>query len=182
MLIGQKAPNFKSQAVVNGEIKTISLDDYKDKYKVLFFYPLDFTFICPTELIAFQDNLNDFDSKDCVTIGVSVDSVYSHLAWLNTPREKGGIEGVTYPLVSDLTKEISKSYDVLKEDEGIAYRAVFILNKENIVQSIYVNNLSIGRSTKEILRLIDALKFTEDKGQVCPANWKKGESGINLPS
>lgn len=178
MLLGKKAPNFTAQAVINGQIKNISLEDYKDKYKVIFFYPLDFTFVCPTEILAFQDKLKEFEKKDCVVLGISVDSVFSHLAWTKIPRDKGGISGIEFPLISDLTKDISKSYDVLKEDEGVAFRAAFILDKNNTVQSIYANNLSIGRNVNEVLRLLEAIQFTETHGELCPVNWQPGQPGI----
>jgi len=177
--VGKKGPNFNCQAVVDGQIKTISLSDFEGKYKVIFFYPLDFTFVCPTELHAFQELLPEFEKRNTQLLGVSVDSVYSHLAWLKTPRAKGGIEGVSYPLISDINKTISKEYGVLDESQGVALRGVFILDKDNCIQSLTVNNLSLGRNIHEFVRLIDALQHVEKYGQVCPANWNLGEKAMN---
>lgn len=178
MIIGKKAPFFKAQAVVNNAIKEISLDDFNGKYKVIFFYPLDFSFICPTELKAFQEKLDEFKKRDTIVLGISVDSVYSHLAWLSMDSDKGGIKEIEYPLISDITKSIASSYGVLNEEKGVAYRGVFIIDKNNIVQAICVNNLSIGRNINEVLRLIEAVQFSESHGQMCPANWHEGQSGI----
>lgn len=179
VLTGRQAPDFKADAVVNGEIKAgVSLSDYKGKYVILFFYPLDFTFVCPTELHAFQDKLGEFEKRGAQVIGVSVDSKFSHLAWINTPKKEGGIEGVTYPLVSDLNKTISADYDVLVEGAGIAYRGLFLIDKEGVVQHQVVNNLNLGRSVDETLRLLDALQYTEKHGEVCPADWHKGDTGM----
>ena len=179
VLTGREAPAFKADAVVNGEIKEgVSLSDYKGKYKVLFFYPLDFTFVCPTELHAFQDKLGEFEKRGAQVIGVSVDSKFSHQAWVNTPKKVGGIEGVTYPLISDLNKTISADYDVLVEGAGIAYRGLFLIDKEGVVQHQVVNNLPLGRSVGETLRMLDALIYFEKNGEVCPADWKAGDSGM----
>lgn len=178
MIIGKKAPFFKAQAVINNTIKEVAIDDFKERYKVIFFYPLDFTFICPTEIRAFQDLREEFKKRDAAIMGISVDSVYSHLAWLNTPVDKGGIQGVEYPLISDITKSIAQGFGVLNEEQGIAYRGVFVLDKNNIVQAICINNLNIGRNIDEVLRLVDALEFNEKNGAMCPANWQKGDSGI----
>jgi len=178
VLVGRPAPEFKAEAVVNGEFKEISLSDYKGKYVVLFFYPLDFTFVCPTELHAFSDKLDEFKQRNVEVIGVSVDSKFSHAAWLNTPKKQGGIEGVTYPVVSDLGKSISSDYDVLVEGVGVAYRGLFLIDKDGIVRHQVVNDLPLGRSVDEALRLVDALQFFEKHGEVCPANWQKGEKGM----
>ncbi len=175
--IGQKAPDFSCDAVINKEIKTISLNDYKKQYKILFFYPLDFTFVCPTELHAIQNSLNQFKQKNTEIFGISVDSAHSHLAWLNTPKSKGGIEGINFTLISDLNKKISTEYNVLNE-AGVAFRAVFILDQNNVVQHASVNNLGLGRNINEILRLIDALQHHEKHGEVCPANWNIGEKSM----
>ena len=176
--IQKEAPSFKAQAVVNGgEFKEVSLEDYRGQYVVLFFYPLDFTFVCPTELHAFQEKLADFEARNVQVLGVSVDSHFSHYAWLNTPKAKGGIQGVTYPLVADLDKSISKDYGVLL-DAGIALRGLFIIDKEGIVRQSTINDLPLGRNVDEIIRLVDALQFTEEHGEVCPANWKKGEKSM----
>jgi peroxiredoxin (alkyl hydroperoxide reductase subunit C) len=175
LLIGKSAPSFKTNAVVDGKIVSeFSLSNFLGQYVVFFFYPLDFTFVCPTELHAFQNKLQNFEQKNAQVIGCSVDSANSHVAWLNTPKSKGGIEGVAYPLVSDLTKSISKDYQVLKEDEGIAYRGLFIIDKEGIVRHQLVNDLPLGRSVEEALRILDALIQYENNGEVCPANWKVG--------
>jgi peroxiredoxin (alkyl hydroperoxide reductase subunit C) len=183
-LVGKKAPDFTAGAVINGS--TI-LDNYTfyeihNKYKVLFFYPLDFTFVCPTELHAFQEKLSQFSEKNTEVIGVSVDSKHTHFAWLNTPKENGGIQGVTYPLVADLTKSIAKDYDVLKEDEGVAYRGLFVIDKDNIVRHQLVNDLPLGRNVDEALRIVEALQFHEKNGDVCPANWAKGDQALSANS
>ncbi|MFC1842550.1 peroxiredoxin [Candidatus Dependentiae bacterium] len=180
--IGKKAPDFSCEAVVNKQIKKVNLSDFDGKYKVIFFYPLDFTFVCPTELHAFQALLPEFEKRNAQVLGVSVDSAYSHLAWLNTPKNKGGIEGVTYPILSDINKNISKDYGVLDDCQGVAFRGAFILDKENTVQSVLVNNLSLGRNISEFVRLIDALQFSEKNGQVCPANWNSGKQAMDPTS
>ncbi|MCX6117711.1 MAG: peroxiredoxin, partial [Proteobacteria bacterium] len=174
----RKAPEFKAEAVVGGEFKSVSLSDYKGKYVVMFFYPLDFTFVCPTELHAFQEKLSAFKSLNCEVIGVSVDSQFSHFAWLNTPREDGGIKGVTYTLVSDINKTISRDYDVLIPADGIALRGTFLIDKEGVVQQQTINNLPLGRNVDEMIRLLEALQYTEKNGEVCPANWKKGDKAM----
>jgi len=174
-LIGKPAPSFKAKAVVNGKIVgDFSLNRFLGKYVIFFFYPLDFTFVCPTELHAFEQQLENFEKKNAQVVGCSVDSANCHLAWLKSPRSKGGIEGVTYPLVSDLTKSIAQNYHVLKEDEGIAYRGLFLIDKEGIVRHQLVNDLPLGRSVEEALRILDALIHFEKHGEVCPANWTIG--------
>jgi peroxiredoxin 2/4 len=178
MLVGKKAPSFSCQAVVNGAIQDLHLEDFKGYYKVLFFYPLDFTFVCPTELHAFQEVLHEFEQRSTIILGISVDSVYSHLAWLAQPREQGGIHGITYPLLSDITKSVSRAYCILDEEAGIAYRGMFIIDADDTIQAIHVNNLSLGRNIQEVIRLIDAIKFTKTHGEVCPANWTLGKDGI----
>jgi peroxiredoxin (alkyl hydroperoxide reductase subunit C) len=180
VLVGKQAPDFKADAVVNGnEFKQISLSDYKGKkYVALFFYPLDFTFVCPTELHAFQDKLAEFESLDTQVIGVSVDSKFSHFAWLNTPKNQGGIQGVQYPVVSDLNKTITRNYDVEVEGAGIAYRGLFLIDKHGVVQHQVVNNLPLGRNVDEAIRMVKALQFFEKNGEVCPANWNEGSKGM----
>jgi peroxiredoxin 2/4 len=179
VLVGRQAPDFKANAVVGGEIKAdFSLSDFKGKYVVLFFYPLDFTFVCPTELHAFQAALGEFEKKGTQVIGVSVDSHFSHLAWVNTPKSQGGIEGVTYPLVADLNKTIAADYDVLVEGAGIAYRGLFLIDKEGLVRHQVINDLPLGRNIDEALRMVDSLQFFEKNGEVCPANWKEGEKSM----
>jgi len=178
VLVGKNAPDFKADAVVNGEIKQVSLSDFKGKYVVLFFYPLDFTFVCPTELHAFSDKLEEFKSRGVEVIAVSVDSKFSHLAWLNTPKKEGGIQGVKYTVVSDLNKSIAADYDVLVEGAGVAYRGLFLIDKDGIVRHQIVNDLPLGRNVDEAIRMVDALQFFEKHGEVCPANWQKGAKGM----
>lgn len=179
LLVGKTAPHFTAKAVVSGElVPEFSLRDYIGKYVVFFFYPLDFTFVCPTELHAFQEKMAAFEERGAQVVGCSVDSWFSHVAWLKTPKSQGGIEGVHYPLVSDLTKSIAHHYQVLKEDEGIAYRGLFLIDKGGIVRHQLVNDLPLGRSIDEVLRLLDALIFYEKQGEVCPANWRFGEKAM----
>lgn len=194
VLVGKKAPTFWTKAVINGNeiIEDFSLDQYLGKkYVVFFFYPADFTFVCPTELIAFQDKLKEFDDRDTVLVAASTDSAFSHWKWLQTPQNDGGIKGVTYPLVADHNKTISMAYDVLAggyaEDSSNnlvftgsseAYRGLFLIDKEGTVRHQVVNDMPLGRSVDEILRVIDALQFTEEYGEVCPADWKKGKKGL----
>ena len=175
-LIGKKAPEFKAKAVIKNKFdEDFSLSNFQGRYVIFFFYPLDFTFVCPTELHAFQEKLHEFKKKDVEVVGCSVDSIYSHFAWLNTPKEKGGIQGVEYPLVSDLTKEISRAYGVLSEDEGVAFRGLFLIDKEGIVRHELINDLFLGRSVDEAIRVLDGLICFETHGEVCPANWHYGE-------
>lgn len=178
-LIGKKAPLFSVSAVEKEIIKDgFSLDAYLGKYVIFFFYPLDFTFVCPTELHAFQEELEEFKTKNAVVVGCSVDSCYTHLAWLRTPKSQGGIKGIEYPIVSDLKKDISRNYGVLKEEDGVAYRGLFLIDKEGIIRHQLINDLPLGRSTQEALRLLDALIFFEREGEVCPANWSQGKKGM----
>lgn len=178
-LVGKPAPYFEAAAVSGGEIiPDFSLTTLQGKYVLFFFYPLDFTFVCPTELHAFEQFKAEFAKRDAEIVGCSVDSVYSHLAWLSTPKAKGGIEGITYPLVSDINKNISTDYEVLKADEGIAYRGLFLIDKEGMIRHQLVNDLPLGRSCEEALRMLDALIFFEQNGEVCPANWKSGERAM----
>lgn len=198
MLVGKKAPSFKATAVVNGgEFEEgFSLDQYIGKKHVLFFfYPLDFTFVCPTELIAFQKRIKDFEERNVQVIGCSIDSKFSHWAWLNTPQNDGGIEGVQYPLVADVNKTIATNFGVLagtfgydendqliwvgnQGEDAVAYRGLFLIDKQGIVRHQVVNDLPLGRSVDEALRMIDALQFFEEKGEVCPADWSKGKDGL----
>ncbi|MFN6414691.1 MAG: peroxiredoxin [Pseudomonadota bacterium] len=178
VLVGKKAPNFKSMAVFKGEFKEISLEDYADKYVILFFYPLDFTFVCPTELHAFQEKLSEFEKLGAVVLGCSVDSHFSHKAWLDTPKEKGGIQGIEYGLVADIGGKIAKDYDVLS-DEHIAYRGLFLIDQQGIVRHQLVNDLPLGRSIDEALRMLEALQHVEKHGEVCPANWNKEKPAIS---
>lgn len=177
-LVSQPAPDFTAQAVMpDGSFKELKLSDYKGKYVVLFFYPLDFTFVCPTEIVQFSDQVKDFESRNTQVIGVSVDSHFSHLAWRNTERKKGGLGQIDYPLVADLDKNISRAYDVLA-DGGIAFRGLFLIDKDGIVQHQLVNNLPLGRNIDEALRMVDSLQHFENNGEVCPANWTKGKDAM----
>lgn len=179
VLVGKKAPDFTATAVLgNNDIKDITLSEFtKGKYTVLFFYPLDFTFVCPSELIAFDHRLQDFKSRNVEVVGVSIDSQFTHLAWKNTPVDKGGIGQVGYALVADIKHEIAKAYDVEAEG-GVAFRGSFLIDKSGVVQHQVVNNLPLGRDIDEMLRMVDALQFTEENGEVCPAGWKKGKKGM----
>ncbi|KAK9539679.1 hypothetical protein VZT92_002181 [Zoarces viviparus] len=176
--IGHPAPSFKATAVVDGQFKDVQLSDYKGKYVVFFFYPLDFTFVCPTEIVAFSDRVEEFRSIDCEVIGCSVDSHFSHLAWINTPRKQGGLGDMKIPLVADLTKTISRDYGVLKEDDGVAYRGLFVIDDKGVLRQITINDLPVGRSVDETLRLVQAFKHTDKHGEVCPAGWKPGSDTI----
>lgn len=179
LLIGRSAPHFKAKAMINGKIvDDFSLSDFQGKYVIFFFYPLDFTFVCPTELHAFQEELEQFKARGAQVVGCSVDSWYTHLAWANQPKNQGGIQGIEYPIVSDLNKTIARGYHVLKEDEGIAYRAQFLIDKQGFIRHQLVNDLPIGRSVGEVLRLLDALIYHEKHGEVCPANWKVGDKSM----
>lgn len=178
-LIGKKAPDFSAKAVIKGEIiDNFKLSDHQGKYVVLFFYPLDFTFVCPTELHAFQEKLGEFEQRNTQVIAVSTDSHFSHAAWLNTPKNQGGIEGVSYPIVSDFNKTISRDFDVLLEEDGVALRGLFLMDKEGVVHHAVLNNLPLGRSVDEALRMVDALQHHEKHGEVCPANWHSGEKSM----
>lgn len=177
-LVGKKAPEFKAKAVIEGTTIDLSLSELIGKYVILFFYPLDFTFVCPTELHAFQEKLDEFEKRNAQLLACSIDSHFSHLAWLNTPKIKGGIQGVTYPIVSDIHKSIARAYEVLKEEDGIAYRGLFLIDKNGIVRHQLVNDLPLGRSVDEALRVLDSLIFHEQHGEVCPANWKMGAKAM----
>jgi peroxiredoxin (alkyl hydroperoxide reductase subunit C) len=179
VLVGKKAPDFSVKAVVKGlEIKeNFKLSDFLGKYVVLFFYPLDFTYVCPTELHAFQDKLPEFEKRNVQIIAVSTDSWHSHLAWLNTPKKQGGIQGITYPIVSDFNKTISRDYDVLL-DTGMALRGLFLIDTKGVVQHQVVNQNDLGRNVAEALRIVDAQQFSEKHGEVCPANWNAGNKGL----
>ncbi len=194
VLVGKKAPAFSAPAVINGAeiVDSFSLDQYVGKkFVVFFFYPADFTFVCPTELLAFQDRIKEFDEKNVALVACSVDSHYSHWKWLQTELNQGGIKGVKYPIVSDLSKTISENYDVLAgnydySENGdvaftgtpMAYRGLFLIDKQGIVRHQTVNDMPLGRSVSETLRMIDALQFFEENGEVCPADWHKGEKGM----
>jgi len=178
VLVAQEAPGFKAQAVMpDNSFQEISLSDYKGKYVVLFFYPLDFTFVCPSEIIAFDKRLEEFKSRGVEVIGVSIDSHFSHLAWKNTEIKNGGIGNVQFPLVADIDKAVTDAYDV-RTGPGIALRGSFLIDKDGIVQHQVINNLSLGRDIDEMLRVVDALQFTEEHGEVCPAGWQKGKASM----
>ncbi|CAG5117735.1 unnamed protein product, partial [Candidula unifasciata] len=172
------APDFKGQAVVNGQFKEIQLSDYKGKYLVLYFYPLDFTFVCPTEIVAFNEKIQAFRAINTEVIGVSTDSHFSHLAWINTPKKKGGLEGLHYPLLLDFNKTISRDYGVLIEDQGIALRGLFLIDTNGIIRHITINDLPVGRCVDEVIRVVQAFQFFEAHGEVCPANWKPNSATI----
>ncbi|MDR0812153.1 MAG: peroxiredoxin [Paludibacter sp.] len=194
VLVGKQAPAFSATAVINGNaiIDNFSLEQFQgEKYVVFFFYPADFTFVCPTELIAFQEKAEEFAKRNTVLIGCSTDSEFSHWKWLQTPNNQGGIEGVKYPIVADQTLMIAKAYDVLAGEEAYnedgevvfagtpkAYRGLFLIDKGGVVRHQTVNDMPLGRNVDEVLRLIDALQFTEEYGEVCPANWKKGDKAL----
>ena len=179
VLVTRPAPDFTAQAVMeDGSFKELSLSDYKGKYVILFFYPLDFTFVCPTEIIAFSDRADEFEKLGVQLIGASVDSHFSHLAWRNTPRKEGGIGEIQYPLVADLSKQIAKDYDVLTPDGTVALRGLFLIDREGIVRHQVVNDLPLGRSVDETLRMVQALQYFEENGEVCPANWHAGDATI----
>nr|YP_010925589.1 2-Cys peroxiredoxin [Neoporphyra dentata]WKD83821.1 2-Cys peroxiredoxin [Neoporphyra dentata] len=177
--VGQLAPDFSATAVYDQEFKTLKLSDFKNKYIILFFYPLDFTFVCPTEITAFSDKYDAFSELNTEVLGVSVDSEYSHLAWLQTDRESGGLGDLAYPLVSDLKKEISVAYNVLNSD-GVALRGLFIIDPKGIIQYSTINNLEFGRSVEETLRVLQAIQYVQSHpDEVCPANWKPGDKTMN---
>ena len=177
--VGKKAPEFSGDAVVGKDFKKISLADYKGKYVVLFFYPLDFTFVCPTEIVAFSDKAAEFEKLGAQVIGCSVDSKFSHLAWTEVPRDKGGLGDIKYPLLADITKDIARSYGVLIEEAGISLRGVFIIDGKGNLKVAMVNNNNVGRNIDEVLRCLQADQFAESHpGEVCPANWTPGSSAM----
>lgn len=178
--VGQEAPEFTATAVFDQEFKTIKLSDYRGQYLILFFYPLDFTFVCPTEIIAFSDRYEEFKAINTEILGVSVDSEFSHLAWMQTDRKEGGIGDIAYPLISDIKKEISTNYNVLDPDAGVALRGLFIIDQEGIIQHATVNNLSFGRSVDETLRTLKAIQHVQaNPDEVCPAGWQEGDKTMN---
>lgn len=172
-LIGNAAPEFAAQAVVNGQIKEVKLGDFNGKWKVLFFYPLDFTFVCPTEITAFSDNVEKFQKINCEVIGCSIDSQFSHLAWTKIPRTEGGLGELRIPLLADVSKKIASEYGVLNPG-GVAFRGTFVIDNNNIVQHASVNNLGVGRNVDEVARLVEAFQYTATHGEVCPAGWTSG--------
>ncbi|RDX81191.1 2-Cys peroxiredoxin BAS1-like, chloroplastic, partial [Mucuna pruriens] len=179
-LVGNTAPDFEAEAVFDQEFIKVKLSEYiGKKYVILFFYPLDFTFVCPTEITAFSDRYAEFEELNTEILAVSVDSVFSHLAWVQTDRKSGGLGDLNYPLISDITKSISKSFGVLIPDQGIALRGLFIIDKEGVIQHSTINNLAIGRSVDETKRTLQALQYVQDNpDEVCPAGWKPGEKSM----
>jgi peroxiredoxin (alkyl hydroperoxide reductase subunit C) len=194
-LVRKPAPSFDVPAVINGDeiVENFTLEQFKgEKHVILFFYPKDFTYVCPTEILAFQDKLAAFEERNVQVIGASCDTEETHLAWLNTPKDKGGIEGVTYPIIADTAKTIAQNYGVFAgdynyDDEGnmtfegvpVALRATFLIDKEGVVRHSTINDLPLGRNIDEMIRLVDALQYTEVHGEVCPANWEKGKDAMS---
>lgn len=180
VLVGKQAPGFNAAAVMaDGSINAeFSLDDYKGKEIVLFFYPLDFTFVCPTELIAFSHRIAEFEKRGVQVLGCSIDSQFTHVAWRNTPIDEGGIGQVKYPLIADVKHEICRAYDVEFDAAGVAFRGSFLIDKAGVVRHQVVNDLPLGRNIDEMLRMVDALQFHEEHGEVCPAGWNKGDQGM----
>jgi peroxiredoxin (alkyl hydroperoxide reductase subunit C) len=178
--VGLSAPDFTATAVVDQEFETVKLSNYRGKYVVLFFYPLDFTFVCPTEITAFSDRHKEFESLNTEILGVSVDSEFSHLAWIQTDRKSGGVGDLNYPLVSDIKKDISAAYNVLDPEAGIALRGLFIIDKEGVIQHATINNLAFGRNVDETLRTLQAIQYVQaHPDEVCPAGWKPGDKTMN---
>ncbi len=175
--ITQPAPDFTAEAILHGEFGTLKLSDYRGKNVVLLFYPADFSFLCPTELLAFSDTREAFKARNAEIIGISVDSKFSHFAWTQVERREGGIKDIEFPLVSDLNKDIARAYGVLLPS-GVALRGLFILNKEGLLKHATLNHNDLGRNVEEVLRLLDAIDFSEANGELCPANWKKGEKAM----
>ncbi len=174
--VGQSAPEFTATAVFDQEFKTVKLSDFKGKYVVLFFYPLDFTFVCPTEIIAFSDRYEEFKKLNTEVLGVSVDREFSHLAWIQTAPKEGGIGDINYPIISDIKKEISTAYNVLDPEAGVALRGLFIIDKDGVIQHATINNLSFGRNVEETLRTLKAIQYVQSHpDEVCPAGWEEGD-------
>ncbi|GAU93436.1 hypothetical protein RvY_05376 [Ramazzottius varieornatus] len=180
LYIGEPAPDFKVPALIDGEMSEIELSKFgKGKYVVLFFYPADFTFVCPTELIAYSERIEEFRKLNCEVIGASTDTLYTHLAWMNTPRKEGGIGPLKYPLLADRTAEVSKRYGLYDHGSGNAYRGLFVIDSKGNLRQITINDMPVGRSVDETLRLVQAFQFVEEHGQVCPANWKPGQDAMH---
>ncbi|KAJ8661228.1 peroxiredoxin [Lichtheimia ornata] len=176
--VQKPAPEFTLPAVVDGEFKDISLSDYKGKYVVLFWYPMDFTFVCPTEILAFSDRVKEFEALNTAVLAASCDSEFSHLAWINTPRKQGGLGEMNIPILADKTKKVARDYGVLLEDAGVTLRGLFVISPEGVVRQITINDLPVGRNVDEVLRLVEAFQFTDEHGEVCPAGWQKGSATI----
>lgn len=179
-IIGKKAPDFQAAAVVNNLLGSFDSASLRGSWGIVFFYPLDFTFVCPTEILAFSAAVPEFEKLGAKVVGVSIDSQFSHFAWVNTPRERGGLGPINFPLVADINKTIARGYDCLDEDAGVAYRGVYILDPQGVVQSAIINNLPVGRNVQEVLRTLKGFKYvTEHDGEVCPANWEEGADTMN---
>jgi peroxiredoxin (alkyl hydroperoxide reductase subunit C) len=177
-LVTKQAPDFKATAVLgNGDFQEVSLSDYKGQYVLLYFYPLDFTFVCPSEILAFNSKVAEFKERGVQLLGCSIDSEFSHFAWRNTPVEKGGIGEIDYPLIADKSKNIARDYGILFNEE-VALRGLFLIDKEGVVRHSTINDLPLGRNVEEALRVVDALQYTEEHGEVCPANWEKGKEAM----
>ncbi len=175
--VGQLAPDFSATAVVNGQFETVKLSQYRGKNVVLFFWPLDFTFVCPTEIVAFSDAAKQFAERNTQLLGASIDSQFTHLAWTRTPRTEGGLGKIEFPMIADLTKQISRDYGVLN-DGGVALRGLFLIDGKGVVRHLLINDLPLGRSVDEALRMVDALAHFEKHGEVCPANWRPGAKSM----
>jgi peroxiredoxin (alkyl hydroperoxide reductase subunit C) len=176
--IGKPAPDFTATACIKGEFKDVKLSDYRGKKVVLFFWPLDFTFVCPTEIVAFNEKYKDFQERNTEVLGASVDSHFTHFAWQRTPQKQGGLGPIDFPMVADQTHKISEDYGVLVEDGGVAFRGLFLIDEDGVVRHMVVNDLPLGRSVDEALRMVDALAHFQKNGEVCPANWKPGEKAM----
>ena len=178
VMIGKKVPNFSCKAVVDGQVQRVSLDDYAGSYKILFFYPKDFTFVCPTELHALQEHAQAFKERNTVVLGCSTDPVERHVEWLKTPKGKGGVAGVEYPLLADESKQLAQAFGVLDEQEGIAVRGMFVLDKNNVLQAAMIYNCGFGRNIAEVLRVLDAMRHVEEYGDLCPVGWRPGDAPL----
>jgi len=176
--LGAPAPGFRGTAVVNGDFEEIALEDYLGKWVIFFFYPLDFTFVCPTEIIAFSEKFPEFEALNCAVVACSTDSHFSHLAWVNTPRNRGGLGDMQIPILADKTGDIARRWGVMKEDEGVTFRGLFIIDPAGNLRQITINDMMVGRCIEETLRLLQAFQFTDENGEVCPMNWKPGDKTI----
>jgi len=176
--IGGPAPGFRGTAVIDGDFEEIALEDYRGRWLIFFFYPLDFTFVCPTEIIAFSDRFPEFEALNAAVVACSTDSCFSHLAWVNTPRKQGGLGPMSIPILADKTGEIARRWGVMKDDEGIAFRGLFIVDPAGNLRQITINDMAVGRCIEETLRLLQAFQFTDENGEVCPMNWKPGNPTI----
>lgn len=181
IIVGSTSPAFSAKAIVQGEIKTVTEKDFANRYVLFFFYALDFSFVCPSEMHALQENLAEFGKREVEVVGISVDTIYTHFAWLNTPRAQSGGQGITFTLIADTSQHLSKAYGVFDEREGLALRGAFVVDRNNIIQYGALNTLAFARSISELLRVVDAIQFVEKYGEVCPANWQPGHEGIKEP-